>query len=142
MSTIIKKISSKTLGIDFSNSDSESVAVYSIIGIANDIEKGLSDNGPWIKFLGQFEATNYQTGEIYSSGSVFLPSPVESLVLGAMGTPDNRNAFGFAFEVGTKPDAKSKTGYIFTVKELVPVESVDALSALRDSVRKIPIAIS
>ena len=107
--------------------------LYNCIGVAYRVKEGTGDNGPWVAFLGAFEAINFTTGETFQGGQAFVPKAVEDLMVAALraGQKDDPHAsIQFGIEVGAKL-ADTSIGYEFTIKNLVKTANADPLAALR-----------
>lgn len=95
-----------------------------------DVASGRTD----IVFVGNFEAINMQTGEVFKSGKMYLPKGLSELVEGEV----NKNpgtAIAFAFELRSIK-ANNPAKYSYKALPLVSPEKSDALSALRERVLK------
>lgn len=130
-----------------------------VIGQAEGIRRGQSDFGPWIAFLGYFEATNAKTGEVFRSSKVLFPDSFAGMLAAAINveemTDDNNDAqtasgkpsktktgYGtlvqFAVDIGCKP-ANTPTGYQYTVKPLIESGANDPLAGLRLQLKEMPL---
>lgn len=141
-------------------------SVCTMMGIANNIESGLSQFGVWECLTGDFECVNLITGEVHIGSKLFIPEPagkilveqVRAFVISPVELTDeekskpktqqvqryvaNGNSVEFALEIIAIPNPKS-TGapYEYQTRPLVQVQRSDKLLALRDVVRnkvKIP----
>lgn len=128
---LVRKISTKTvLGKKPAvPADDKPHWLFQVVGIANDKTTGETDKGPWIALLGAFQATNYETGEIYRSGRAFLPNVALDLVLGQLGAKDVQSV-QFAFRIGVRADETSVTGYVYIAEPVINVTENDPLEAL------------
>jgi hypothetical protein len=105
-----------------------------IVGVTNAVKKGMSEFGPWVAFLGSFEGTNVQTGEVFRSSKCLLPeSATAALNLAVNG--DNMVEFGF--DIGVKP-ASTPTGYEYTVTPLLETADTDPLQILKNKMSGVP----
>jgi hypothetical protein len=114
-----------------------SATLYTVIGVSHGIKTGTGDNGPWVAFLGSFEATRHSDGAVFQAGQCFIPKAVEDLLVSAMraGQKDDPQAsVQFAIEVGIKP-ADTAVGYEYTVKNLVKTQNADPLALLRNQMK-------
>jgi hypothetical protein len=112
--------------------------LYHVYGRARMIERGKSKfdatgdeeerESDWKAFIGQFEAINLDTGEVFNSGKCFLPDFAANLVAGQF-TGEVSNV-EFAFTVQAKSDDSSATGYVYSVRPLI--EGADAGEQLAD----------
>lgn len=57
---------------------------YGVAGVCTKLETGVSQFGEWTRFVGEFDAINYITGEIYKSEKTHVPSVLESVLLSGM----------------------------------------------------------
>jgi len=106
--------------------------LFQAYGLATGVRYGEGDNGPWIKFTGQFEAVNMQTGVLVRSGELFLPNNVtpilESQIIAGKGD-EKFTGIQFAIEVGAQEDEESAVGYVFISKDLMPSDAENDLLA-------------
>lgn len=115
--------------------------LYRVVGIANGTREGKSkfDDRPdaqdWRALLGQFEATNLITGEVYRSGVCFMPGYVVDTVAGQFGG-DVEN-IKFAFDIAAKYAEKSATSYEYFASPLIEPAEGDPLSSLSASLTPI-----
>ena len=152
---IVKKITVKeVLGgkpdiaklIDFNKAHGETATmpVMGIVGIASDFLPGrtvLPDGKEqsWLKLLGQFKATNLETGEVFVSGAAILPGAGNDLVYGALkSVAEQGGTVSFVFRIGLKRDKASATGYVYVVEQVYQPEAADPLAALE--ARLVPVA--
>lgn len=70
-----------------------------------------------IRFVGQFEVTDFLTGEVVHAGEAFFPGPAESFLHGLIAGSEG-GAVRLAFQVTIAEDTKddSLTGYKFGMK--------------------------
>ena len=103
--------------------------VATIYGRCTGKKAGTSDHGEYIRFLGEFEGVNADTGAVYRAGELIVPKTLESLLNGAV---DNEGStVDFAVEIWVEPNEASITGYSYTIKPLVKPAESDALAELR-----------
>jgi len=139
MSSLVRKISAKSVCGKLEK-PKEQTALFIVGGIATKTKRGQSDFGEWAALVGQFEATNIETGEVFVGPQCFLPEPLNSMMAASLDETDeegNRTnaSVQFAVEVGYKP-ADTATGYEYTTKEIVKSDSADPLAALREEMTK------
>ena len=144
MAQLLKKISLRT--VFGSKSDIQELVLRDrqaehllmrIIGFANGTREAKSrevgDDGEKITsvgLVGEFEATNLQTGEVFSSAVAWLPQMAVDAVAGQLGDEDAQRV-GFAFDIGVKYAEQSATSYEFIVKPCVEMKESDAMAELR-----------
>jgi hypothetical protein len=122
------------------NKDDPSRKLMHVIGKANRVKEGVGDFGPWQKLMGQFEAVNLETGEVFVSPQCILPEPMNGMVAGQILNAEAGAApvIEFALEIGVEASGKAGgTGYEFTTRPLVEARETDALSDLRKHVPKL-----
>lgn len=128
MATIVKKLSAKSIGVDFVKAKKEPQDCYQILGYVTDIQEGVhSTNGEWQKLVGQFEATNLNTGEVINSSEAFLPDVANKIIASQV---KEGAKIQFALVVGTKPN-ETPTGYEYTVRELIESEPLEVIEKIR-----------
>lgn len=126
---VISKISTKTLkafpkmvivkdadGKDVSRASGEQT-LFRVLGRAVETKTGNSDFGSFTKFIGDFRATVKETGEIFQSSALFLPSSITGILASAVAGA-GVGGVEFAFDIGVKP-ADSAVGYEYTIKTLI-----------------------
>ncbi len=59
----------------------EQVNAYGVAGVCAKIEKGTSAFGEWTRFVGDFQAVNYITGETFRSEKTHVPNVLEAVIL-------------------------------------------------------------
>lgn len=136
--TLQRKLSAKTIMGNVrkhvSAVEGENISLFSIMGMTHGIKDGTGDNGPWVAFLGTFEAVNYITGEISRGGQAFVPKALEDILVATVREQqkgDSNASVQFAIEVGVKTNSVLAIGYEYTVKSLLKMSGADPLEALR-----------
>lgn len=136
--SIAKKITVKGLVPDLKDIDRATLKgnkpLVHVYGIARGFTPDSSQYGDYIRFNGDFEGVNLETGEAQRAGSMILPEIAQNLLHGVMNAEGN-NAVEFALEIGIKP-SKSPVGYDYTVKPLIESVEADPLKALRGASQK------
>ena len=138
--SLIGKITMRTIGLTPAKhvaADGKVVAVAQVYGIAQKIQivedKVRGDSFESIR--GQFEAVNLETGEVYQSGTLYLPSGIHDLVASAVKglDPDDRKAaIRFKLEIGVVKST-NPAGYSYEARNLVNASEVDPLADLRNA---------
>jgi hypothetical protein len=111
--------------------------LYIVFGQARSTKTGESDYGPWVAFLGSFEAVDLETGERSVSDKLHLQDPAEGLLLDQLSRRSNTaDSVQFLFEVGVKPsqkwmDTDAGNSYEFTVKTHFKMDKADPLASMR-----------
>ena len=147
MSQLIRKISAKTVCGKVSKPEKAN-RLFTVMGIATRVKTGEGPYGPFAGLVGQFEATNIETGEVFQAPQCYLPEPLNTMLTEALQETvtekdDDGNekqvrvneSVQFAVEVGVKP-SDAPIGYEYTTKEIVKAETADPLAALRDATAK------
>ena len=116
--------------------DGEVNYLYDVVGVAGSVKAGQGDYGPWNKFIGSFQSTNHETGEVLRSGACFLPAVAENLVLGALSNVETTSV-QFAFKIGVVKDDKAARGYIFVAEPILPPAENDPLEQLTKQVLRL-----
>lgn len=160
----LRKITSKdVLGYNFKEKSAPTVAMalYSVMGRVKEVVSDRTQYGSFFKFLGIFEATKYETGEIYIAPVCILPEPVGTLIGTALWDMQQKTArkierervidgkqvkvtetvydpleANFAYEIGVKPN-KTPMRFEWTAKQIVAPQQDDPLAPLRDQVKKL-----
>jgi len=147
MAQLIRKISTATVyGSKMTvlkktlTDESANHELYQVYGRARMIERGKSKfdasvneeerESDWKAFVGQFEAVNLDTGEVFQSGKCFLPDFAANIVAGQFDAEISN--VEFAFTVQAQADTQSATGYTYSVTPLLNTSPAnDALASLR-----------
>lgn len=106
-----------------------------VIGIARSYELGMSQFGEFIRFKGEFRATNLETGELYAAPVCFLPEPADGLLktqLDELGN-DSKTPVEFAFDISIVPH-DGERGYQYRVTTLMDSQPSDPLATLMQQV--------
>lgn len=91
-------------------------------------------------FQGQFEGINLDTGEVFSSGKLYLPGGLseqfEAFLTKALET-DPKTQVQFGFEIASQK-ATNPIGYSYVAAPFHKPEKNDALAALRAAMKSLP----
>lgn len=142
----IKKISVKTVygsvklpalikGLPEGASIGPEMPLMEIVGICRDYSVVATDKGESLKFVGQFKATNLETGEIFVSGACFLPGALPDMLYGAIG-PNRESDVQFAFRISAHYDESAITKYVYDVESLIPISESDSLALLEKQIQR------
>lgn len=104
--------------------------IATLYGRCSEKKVGTSDYGDYIRFRGEFEAVNAETGETYRAGNMIVPGVLEGLLDSAI-TVDENSAVDFAVEVWVEPSERGNTGYTYNIKPLIQPAESDVLGDLR-----------
>lgn len=104
-------------------------------GRARNHRTGNTAFGPFIEYVGTFEARRIKDGEIFQSTRM-IPPPIADDLVGEAYTNAKRlspdDEVDIAFIVGVEPDTKGQEGYKFTCKPVLMGAAVtDPLAELR-----------
>ncbi len=113
----------------------DTVPLMTVIGIARRYTVVQSDKGESIKFLGNFKATNLETGEVTQSGACFLPGALPDMLFGAIGENAEREV-QFGFKIGAHFDESAITKYVYDVESLMPMSENDPLALLESAIAR------
>lgn len=103
-------------------------------------KKGKNQNGEdsWC-LTGQFEGVHAETGEIYYSGQLFLPSGIHEMLTAPFLDADEDapvpSPIIFSYQIDVIR-ANNKSGYSLVVKSLLPVQRPNRLQQIRDMEKK------
>lgn len=131
--SILRKITVKTVcGKQAAPEDHKDL--MTIIGIASGTRSGESNYGPWVSFTGHFEATNIETGEVFTSMQAFLPEPIQSALESRL-TSGDVESVEVALKIGIRP-SDAAIGYEYVTESLVEMANHDAIAHLRGVANK------
>lgn len=139
MSSLIRKISAKTV-CGKTEKPEKATALFIVGGIANKVKTGDSLYGTWTALIGQFEATNISTGEVFVAPQCFLPEPMNGMIAASLEQVDEDGkrlnaSVQFAVEVGVKK-SDNQIGYEYTAKEIMKSDAADPLASIREKIAK------
>lgn len=133
---LLKKLSFKTVVGKVNRRElpenGESMLVMRVIGVANKTVTGNSDFGAFVGFLGNFEATNVATGEVFRSGQMFLPNVCSNLLEAAVAANGGANV-EFGFDIGVK-EADNAIGYEYTAAPIIEASETDPVALLKSRI--------
>jgi len=139
--TPLRKISAKTVWGKIKAEhipEKGSKPLYRVIGQAMGTREGDGDYGDWVALVGNFEAVNLETGEVFDAPQCFLPEPFHSAIVKKV-SAEGTIAVDFAFEVGVKaPGPDATVRYEYTCKALADPSKADPLAALRSRLPALP----
>lgn len=87
MTTLLKKIGASDLLGPVAKIVREQLEVgetknaFGVAGVCDRIEEGSSSYGDWVRFVGDFNAINYFSGETYRSEKTHVPKVLEAVLL-------------------------------------------------------------
>lgn len=148
MSKIVTKMSVKTLGANpaRAKTDNKSVDLVRIYGIASGLAFKADPKTGDIQtaVTGSFEGVNLETGEVYSSGVLWLPGGIQELLVNAVDTGETDkndkpvyNSVKFGFTISSVP-ATNPIGYSYTAEQLIDAAKNDPLADLRSEMPALP----
>jgi hypothetical protein len=108
--------------------------LLNVLGIVRKLQPGETDKGPFVKMIGDFKATNLETGEVFRSGACILPNFVADMIVGAM---DTGRAVQFAFEIQCRYSDDAISKYVYDVISLLPPSESDELAMLEKTVSNV-----
>lgn len=113
--------------------DKSPLHVMRIMGQATKTVTGNTDFGAFVGFMGNFEATNVRTGEIFRSGKCFLPPVATNLLEGAVAGANGAPVM-FAFDIGVKEDDESSVGYVYTATPILDAGEADPIEQMKKTI--------
>lgn len=144
--TALKKLSVKTvhgkIRQDEIPKDGKTVTpIMQIIGMATGVVSGDTDFGAYDKLIGQFEAVDLVSGELFTAPECFVPEPYNSMIAqklkGSQNVP-GVSAVEFAFEIGVMAPTEDQTvKYTYSTKVLRDASAGDPLETLRARVPRL-----
>lgn len=139
---ILTKMSVATMGCAgkklLGQADSVNTLVLArIYGVANAIKaKENKQTGEvHIAIIGTFEGIAVETGEVFRSAVLYLPSGIHEMLEAPL--RDGATAIEFGFDIAAVR-ANNAAGYSYAAKPIVKPQDNDALSGLRSSLPALP----
>jgi hypothetical protein len=135
MATVIKKISVKTvIGGPAKIRSLHDGPIMRVFGMMRGTQSGEGENGPWIALIGNFQAINMETGEIFAAAKCFLPGAAGDIVVEAWNnSQDGENPaenMKFAFDIKKFTDDGSAVGYQYSAVPLIEASEADPLAEM------------
>ena len=120
---------------------------FGVAGVCEAIETGASTYGEWTRFVGDFQAVNYTTGEIYRSERAHVPTVLSAILerdLGALKTgevKENKHSstyplsssaeFAFSVDILRNPDDENgAVSYEYITTPKTEIAANDRISHL------------
>lgn len=109
------------------------VEILQIIGFVQRVVAGESDNGPYMKLHGEFEAVNLVTGEVFSDvGTAILPNFLGDRIANAIKAGADNVQFGV--KILAHYEETAATGYVFTAETLMTPQKSRNLEAIKSMI--------
>jgi len=121
--TDVKKITSKLMVGNTKTADYGEL--YSVIGLAINVQTGTTSFGEWTALVGEFEAWNDKMR--VRSNKLFLPEVASIPITLALAKGDSVE-FGI---IVSKIEAENAVGFEYTVKNIIPSKQNSALNDLK-----------
>lgn len=121
---------------------------YAVAGIARGYETGMSNYGEWVRFVGDFQAVNYLTGEEMRGAKAHIPDVLKDAILAGIGelegvvqstpagnitkyTLESPIEFAFKVEIARKEDNEDgSVSYEYITSPLTEMAANDGLAHL------------
>lgn len=118
--------------------------LFTVIGVAEEMETGQTQMGDYTAFIGSFQATKTD-GEVFRSKKLFLPDLAADAVADALTTAGGGKV-EFAFKIGMRRVVKKNAqgeetgaGYEYTMTPLLEIdEASDPLAHLQNKIAALP----
>jgi hypothetical protein len=117
-----------------------SMKLMQVIGNAIGKKSGQSSYGDWTALMGQFQATNLETGEVSEAAQLFLPEVALTPLLVAMAAPEARGV-EFALVLSARYVKQAKPGgvpYEYTWEPLLPPDANDPITRIKARLAALP----
>lgn len=124
---IVSKLSAKKVCGKVSKPEGKT-PLLQVFGIATGIKTGESNFGPWTALTGAFRATRIKDGEIFQSGTCFLPK-MGTEMIAPMLKKEGVDGLEFAFNIGVVP-SDNAIGYEYYVEPMLEAKENDPLEML------------
>lgn len=140
----VRKLTVKSIGaqpnpkemLEFETvSPGEVLELCTVIGRVNKIKPGVSDYGPFCRFIGLFKGVNLRTGDVYRSSACLLPKAIEEEIEAAFGM--EVSSLDFGYKIGAKYDETSAKQYIYIIQSLMAPSETDPVEMLEKSMNLI-----
>lgn len=109
-----------------------------VFGQAMTYEKGSTQFGDYVAFVGRFEARRLRDGEVFQSTRLIMPKVAEEMTLVELMDAQREDSTSFlniAYVLGVEYEARGTEGYKWTVKPVsTGEERADPLDSLRQAI--------
>lgn len=135
----VRKITTKVVGFDLEAvraalGNKEDVQLYTILGVVNGAKPGATDKGDYVRLIGDFKATNLQTGEVFTSNAAILPNFIGEAIGMATMKP-GAEGVQFALTMCAKKAPKSVAGFEYTAESALPPSPHSPLAMLEQQIK-------
>ena len=122
--------------------------IFDLYGLAVKTRTGSTNLGPWVQFVGEFEAVT-PDGEVFASARCHIPQPFEDMLYaqlaqvqapGPNGEDNSKASVRFAVRLSIVPPAKGKpsaSGYEYRIQPLLEPETDSPIANLRAEVKRL-----
>lgn len=132
--TLISKISMRTIkALPARLASEEGTPIAVIFGMASGIKEVVDKvrGDVYHALTGQFEAQNLDTGDVFQSGQLYLPTGIHETVEASVRKLESENDYvTFALQIRSVK-ATNPAGYSYQAVNLMPAKAVDPLGAMR-----------
>lgn len=93
-----------------------------IAGTAHATQKGESNFGPWEALIGEFAATNYETGEMFVGKSAFIPGAMGEALIGGLDSAQKDDATAtmrFSVDISIAVSSSDENKYVYFVRPVI-----------------------
>lgn len=128
---VVTKLTLKAMGCNprRASVEKKAVSLARVYGIASGTRVKTAANGDaHYPILGDFEGVNLETGEVFKSGTLYLPAGLHEMIYEPLSRGSDPIEFGI--EVSAIP-AENPIGYSYTAKQLYKPAAADPLEKLR-----------
>lgn len=102
--------------------EGEEIAICRMAGVASGIKSGESQYGEWEILLGEFAATNSQTGEIFAGGACAVPGAMGEMLLSQLKAAlleDAASKLRFSVDVFAVVSPRDENKYEYIVRPVL-----------------------
>ena len=113
--------------------DGEEIAICRMAGVASGIKSGESQYGEWEILLGEFAATNSQTGEIFAGGACAVPGAMGEMLLSQLKAAlmeDAASKLRFSVDVFAVVSPRDENKYEYIVRPVLAPDVKNEAMAL------------
>jgi len=108
--------------------------LYSVIGFVHGGKPGATEYGEFIKFHGQFRATNAADGVITDAPTLIIPNFLAEALWAVVNAPGRQSPVQIALKFGVQYDTAANTKYRFRIENLLAPSEHDPLEMLAAAV--------
>lgn len=133
---VIGKITMRTIKVQPSkHANEKGASIAKVYGQAFETKEVIDKvrGDVFVALVGNFEAVNEESGEVFRSGVLYLPAGIHDMLTSAVSKKGESEYVQFALDIRAVK-ASNPAGYSYEARSLTPASTVDPLDQLRNGI--------